>query len=283
MKPSELGHGIHLSIPEEVYHVAEPHVASNGGLKVLAKSPAHYMAWIACAGREETDALRLGRAVHCAMLEPARFAATYVVMPYLGDVKEGVRTGYRSNAAKARRAEWEAEHGGAPALGEDEVTVVRGMVESVLAHPKARLLLEGGQSEVTCRWRDPASGVEGKSRPDHHSPDIAVCADLKSTQDASESAFARAVGNFGYHLQCDWYVRGLAATADPATDFIFVAAEKEPPYAVALYQIDQDALAMAYETNSRRLDRLAKCLASNEWPGLPLGIATITLPPWIRE
>ena len=53
---------------------------SYSGMKELARSPAHYKAWLTDK-REETKALRIGKAVHCAFLQPDLWAKTYKAIP----------------------------------------------------------------------------------------------------------------------------------------------------------------------------------------------------------
>jgi len=257
---------LHLNVPEAYYHQPCLSLASSSSLKFLGHSPAHYRAWIDGNGREATDALRLGRAVHCAMLEPARFALEYAVMPDLSENGE-----YRTKAARDRKAEWIAARNGAPVLNEKDVYQVTGMVAAVLAHPDARAILEGGASEVTVRWKDAATGVECKARLDHAGD---VVADLKSCDDASERGFTRACESLGYHFQDDFYTRGLAALGIDAP-FRFVAVEKAPPFAIAVYEIDDEQRARAHVENSVRLMTLAECLRTGNWPGYPGGVKRI--------
>ena len=64
------------------YHASEGISAS--GLKLIGRSPLHYWAAYLDPKREprvETPALKLGTAIHTAVLEPMRFADEYVVVP----------------------------------------------------------------------------------------------------------------------------------------------------------------------------------------------------------
>jgi hypothetical protein len=270
----QLGHGLHYDVLEHVYHSSDISIASASGLKLLGddSSPLHFYEWATSGGKEETDALMFGRAYHAACLEPERFAREWVTLPNLGDPLEDGSYGtyYRTKAAKARRDEWVASHPNTPNLTEEQIAQVRAMVRAVQAHPEASTLLEDGASEVTIRWRDAASGVECKARVDHLSLDIGCAADLKSTEDASARGFTRACENFGYALQASFYLSGLAALGIDA-GFRFVPVEKSAPHGVAIYKISDTALAKAYEVNARRLDLLARCLESGEWPSYPPG------------
>lgn len=271
-----LPHGFHPNVSEAVYHAKRLDVASYSGLKIFGRSPLKYREWALGAGREDTDAFRLGRAVHCAMLEPARFERDYTIMP---DFRENGE--YRTKASRQRRDEWIAGRNGAPVLDEDTCAQVRGMVASVLAHPKARWLLEGGLSEVTLRWRDPETGVECRARIDHYNEELAVIADLKSCEDASADAFfGRDCPKLDYQLQDSFYERGAAALGR-TSEFAFVCCEKAYPYEVAVHQLGERTLGEAHYEISRRLERFAHCIATNNWPGLPVAITKRELP-WTK-
>ncbi len=274
--------GLHPNYPDDRYHLAELGVASVSALRWIGRSPLHYRTWVESAGREETDALRIGRAVHCLLLEPARFDFEYAIMPdNLGDPGTGH---FRTKEAKARRDAWIAARNGAPLLAEAEVRQVRGMCESVLRHPKARLLLEGGLSELTLKWKDARTGVACKGRIDHYVQDISVATDLKSCEDASAEGFGQSAQRYRYHQQAAFYLDGLAALEGPSVghEFAFVAVEKTPPYACAVHQFDEAAIRLGRETNARRLATLAKCLATNTWPGLPQEISRLSLS-WAKD
>jgi hypothetical protein len=281
--PSALSPGIYYDYPEALYHSAELGVASQTGLKILGRSPLHFKTWVEARGREETDSLRIGRAVHCLLLEPRRFKREYAIMPKdLGDPGTGH---FRTKEAKARRDAWLAERGGAPVLDESECRQVRGMCESVLAHPKARMLLEESLSEVTLRWTDAITGVKCKARLDSYSPELDAIVDLKSCEDAGEASFIRSVERYRYHHQNGFYVTALCTLEqrEEASSFAFIPVEKSPPYACAVYELDAAAVDLARETIAARLELLAECLAKNAWPGPSQEIRRLSLPPWAKD
>jgi hypothetical protein len=267
--------GLHPGIADSLYHTPCLELMSNSGLGRFRRSPAHYRAWALRQTTEpESTAFAFGKALHCAVLEPERFAHEFVTEPEWGDCR-------KTENKKARDA-WREAHAGVTLLSDTDATSLRGMIESVLAHPLARRCIERGASEVTLRWRD-ASGAECKGRIDYHVPEIAMAVDLKTTEDASPNAFRRSVASYGYHRQDAFYRRGLAAVNAGVEHFAFVAIEKTPPYAVAIYTIDPAAIAAAHEATTRLLERFAECLAWDDWPSLSHEIQTLQLPPWVTE
>jgi len=65
--------------------------------------------------------------------------------------------------------------------------------------------------------------------------------------------------------------------------FLFVAVEKTPPYLVAVYNLDQEAISRGRDENFAALLTYIRCSERNEWPGYPEQIANIGLPTWANK
>jgi hypothetical protein len=260
--------GVDYAMPADLYH-AIPAVGSSG-LKSFLRSPAHYRARLAQPA-EPTDAQALGTAVHLAVLEPERFEREVVAAP---------KFDRRTTAGKAAAAEFDAAHAGRLVLAADVHETACRVRDAVRSHPAAALLLAHGAPEVSLQWIDEASGVPCKSRLDWLAPDHSVV-DLKTARDASPLGFGRAIGQYGYAIQQAVYVAGVRAAlgAEPPM-FAFVAVETEPPFAVGVYVLDDDAVAAAEVRVAEALARFAQCRAADTWPAYGDLIQTITLPRW---
>ncbi len=266
------GGGIHANVPHAVYHERRVGLVSKSALDLIDRSPAHYKAWVDGAPDEETPALAFGSAFHCALLEPERFAQEYAVAPDFGDC--------RFKANKTARDTWEAEHAGVVMLSQDDNAAIVAMAEAVKRHPLAGRMFRDGQAELTIRWTDEETGLECKSRADYYVRKLAMVADVKSTLDGREDAFKKDVAKYRYHVQDALYRAGFAAAGEPVQHFVFIAVEKKPPHAVAVYALDQDAVAKGYVAARRNIATMAECVRANAWPGYPSGIQMLSLPPW---
>lgn len=267
--------GIYPDVPAEVYHRRELGVVNNGALKILSgQTPAHYRAWVDdTAEHAETPALSFGRAFHSLALEPSKFHREFALQPVFGDL--------RTKAAKESRDAWLADHPGVTPISADDWMRMQAMAKAVREHPIAGQFFIGGMPEATCVWTCPRTGLICKSRMDYWREDIWMIGDLKSTDDASPRAFARSVVNYGYHLQDAHYTEGPRVIfGNDAPKFLFVAVEKAPPYAVGVYMLDADAEARGHELRDRAMDTLDACLRTDEWPGLPPVVNTLSLPGW---
>lgn len=152
------------------------------------------------------------------------------------------------------------------------------MAHAVRRHALASAILSQGQPERSLYWTDEATGVTCRGRTDWLRDNAIV--DVKTTQDASPTGFAKACANYGYDQQADWYTTGVEAITGRRLPFLFIAVEKEPPHLVAVYQLDDDALDRGARRNRQALDLFAECESAGEWPGYSSDIEVLSLPRW---
>lgn len=266
---------IRYNLTASDYH-AHPAI-SKSQLDMIAKSPAHFKAHLdGEIERTETPAMRLGTALHCAVLEPERFELEYVAAPDFGDG--------RTKAAKEAKAAFEAEHAGKLVLSASEYASIVGMSASFSRAATSSILL--GRSlrrEASVFWTDDTTGIECRCRPDALGDDGAVIVDLKTTDDASPAAFAKSIAKYGYHRQAAFYIDGVEAATGKRPAFVFAVAEKTAPFACAFYSLDDASTEQGRRENRRNLLTLAACRASGDWPGYIDQIEMISLPAWAQE
>ena len=240
------------------YHASRS--LSTSGLDQFRKSPAHFRAWQdGDAKQESTPAMEFGTAAHMAVLEPELFIQKY--KPFSGDKR-----------TKEGKFIWQGiiESGYTP-LAEETWDSINSLAASVHAHPAAAQLLHRIEPETS--WFDNWNGIEVKARLDGIGNDDII--DLKTTQDASPSAFAKSVAQFRYHVQAAWYQRITCIRR-----FVFIAAEKEPPFGIACYELDQQAIDLGNEIIDAQLATFRECQALNSWPCYSSSTETLSLPAW---
>jgi hypothetical protein len=266
------------------YHSNTSHI-SKSGLDKIAKSPAHFHAYLSETrpAKEETPAMRLGSAIHCAILEPSEFPNRYAflddaqIVAEIGGGNPRVTTKY-----KAYKAAFELDNIGKTVLTAAEYQACQGMRASVLAHPTAAKLLNApGRAEQTYLFTEPLSGASVKIRPDWTAEldsDVYIV-DVKSTEDASPKEFARSAVNFNYPKQAALYVDGYElATGVKPEAFVLIAVEKVAPYNVALYFADDELLQLGREQYRANCQTYADCIASGVWPGYGDEVNNLKLP-----
>ena len=248
-------------MPSADYH-AHPAV-SKSLLDKVAKTPAHAFAYLYGKREKPTEAMEFGTALHTCALEPERYASEYGV--FEGDRR--TKAGKEAYEALLRNC--------TTIISADQHDAITAMVTSIRQHPVAGALLKDGIAEASVFWQHPPTGLTCKCRPDWWRQMDSTVVDLKTTDDASPEGFSRSVAKYRYHVQAAHYMVGTQAKR-----FMFIAIEKKPPYAVAVYELDADALTIGHQARDRDLERIASCLEFNLWPGYPAEIQTITLPKW---
>jgi exodeoxyribonuclease VIII len=241
-------------------------------LKHMSKTPAHYQEAIQNPPTQ-SPAMLIGSAFHALVLEPDSFDDFYAVAP------AGIDR--RTKAGKEAWAEFEASAAGKTILTADQDNTVRQMAAAVLRHPTAsRLLSMCGQRELSVTWTDEATGTPCKCRIDAYNKTNGLVIDLKTTDDASPTAFSRTCAKYAYHGQAAYYLDGLANAGAYSSKFIFIVVEKSPPFAVAVFLCDKDMLDTGRLRYQECLRLHAECSAADNWPGYPEEVQTITLPIW---
>ena len=241
--------GLYTDIPLLAYHAAPG--LSKSDLDLIARSPAHWK----YGERVTTPAMRLGAAVHAAVLEPDQWERRYV--------------------RAAGRNPPDADPDRTVLSAADWETCQR-LRDAVWNHPTCQDLLSEGRAEQSAWWLDPGTRLLCKCRPDWNRAGLLV--DLKTTTDASPTGFARAVERYRYHVQAAYALDGWPAAGGDAMDqFIFVVVEKTPPYAIGLYELSAARLDAARDLYRRDLATAAECLTRQHWPGYPTDIVTLSL------
>lgn len=260
MKP-----GIYSDITDEQYH-ASVGVSKSMLWTLHTKTPAH----LKYGERTESAAFDVGKAAHCAILEPDRFDESFAKGP-------ADRRGNKwTDALELSRGN------GQTLLTAAEYETVLRMRDAVIGDPTiAALVKPGAMVEHSAYWTSYEPIELCKCRPDLWRPEIGVMLDLKTTQDASTSAFAKSVASYGYHAQKAWYANGWeTAGGGKVNNFIFLAVEKTPPYAYALYELDRDAEKEGHVLMQRALHKYVACKVNNSWPGYPQPVQELSLPKW---
>lgn len=223
--------------------------------KALIKSAAHAK-WYIDHPTEPTPAMAMGTAVHAAILEPHR-QDVFVVRP------EGLDR--RTKEGKARYAELEAA--GLPIITQEDADAVQRIRDAVLAVPTVRDALEIGSKEVGHYWE--GRGVRCKGKADLVTPDVIF--DIKTCTDATPRGFLSSVYKYRYDIQARHYLDGF----DHCDDFIFVAVETAPPYAVGLYSLSGALMERANADLDVCARRYRHGMETGIWPGLETTVQTI--------
>lgn len=270
---SGLPPGVYYDEPEETYFKREPFVASNSVLKMIDSNvPAYYKAWLDDELEpKNTAAFEVGKALHMRVLEPIRFAATYIDLDRFGDM--------RSSKNRNERDIYIDNNPGIVAIKQVQLDAVQKMYESMMRRPMVEAILSLGKREVVLRWIDETTGLRCKSRVDYYEGEkFGLALDLKSVLSASHWEFGRSMYEYGYHTQHGFYSEGCRANGLNLRGFVFLLVEKTPPYLSALRKVDSAGEERGFEQIAARLAKLAAIRDSGRFDGYPDTIEEQCLP-----
>ncbi len=283
-------------LPFESYKLLK--AANSSGLKtLLERSPAH----VHGSEPKSSPSLAMGTPVHSAVLEPKTLATDYVVAPNVSR---------NTNAGKAELVAWMCEVVGVeppisnqkaegrrldeqiallqPILDDKGLTLITAqqheqaqvIAKAVHAHPVAGPLLWDVEAEVTLLANDPRTGQLVKVRADALKTSNDLILDLKTAENASFNAFARAAGRYQYHLQAALYRWVYSWVIGRTPGFIHIVVETAPPYGVMVYDLDGEAILHGEARARTALNRWAECERSGHWPSYTPEIVSLSLPKW---
>lgn len=266
--------GVYQGVPDGAYHKWQWAV-SQSTLKVVRHlTPAHARDELMNPS-DQTAAMSMGDALHLAALQPEEFVKRVVC---------GLGIDRRSNANKAKHAEFEMENAGKLILKHDDFVKLEGMAEAMQRHELASSMLAmKGHKELSIVWKDPETGLLCKARFDVFGRwrKMNVIADVKTIAfDMSDDDIERAMGKFGYDVQAAYYLWGASVLAEAAREFRFIFVSKKPPHHIRVIGPTPTALAEGEHKYRTALNTWAKCVKSDVYPGFPEKVTLLGLKPW---
>jgi hypothetical protein len=270
MKP-----GLYKGIENDAYH-SGPGISKSGLWTVYQKSPLHFKnPPVKKETPQSVIAKEIGSATHLAILEPAEFEAKVVRGP---DDRRG-------NKWKDRKAVCDIDKKLLLTSSDyDEILAIRDAVHAdeeisniILGNQKANVI------EASGYWIDEETGLLCRCRPDLFRTDHNILFDVKTTADARKREFMRSVFNFGYHAQEAFYSDGLFNIGKAVNGFLFLALEKERPYANRIYELPPSFVEEGRAIMRKALDTYAASLKANSWAGYGSGVEELEPERWMYK
>ena len=254
-----------MNVPEADYFSNPGY--SQSDMKQALESP-ELLYWMKHQGgraeRKPSPQVIEGTLAHACILEPDKFNARY----------KGCS---RRNTKAGKEEAKEAIESGRQPITQAQYEKALGMNIAVNDNLLCNSFFVDGLAEQSFFSEDDRTALWMKARLDWITENDTIV-DLKTVAagGASPANFAKQVANFSYHLQAAHYLEMSGMQR-----FIFVVVEREPPFQIGVYQLDDDAMAEGRYLRRKALDLIANCRVLNDWPGhTPLEPQTLSLPNW---
>lgn len=233
-------------------------------LKHIDVSGAHYLHNL--AHPTETDALRLGIAAHCLVLEPKRYEHEFAVWR---------RRAENGNSAPRRGQHWDAFVRDWPRrtiLTEDQETDALTMRGAFFSSREALNYLSFGQPEVTLQWFVGGRAMKGRVDWITTTGSGIALVGIKTAADIRLDGFSRAAARLLYHCQWAMYFDAYESiTGVRPVEVVEIVVEKTPPHDVVVYVIGDDTLKVGRTKYLELIAKLDQCERENQWPGVDGG------------
>lgn len=237
-------------------------------LFAMTKSPEHYH-FLLQNQQEDTQTLKIGRAIHAAVLEPEAFLNEWASSP---DVDKRTKEGKALYEAFLQKSK------GKEILSASDYSEAMDISQAIRNNKAAARLLRNCITEKPLFWVDEETGIYCKCKVDALKPGIMI--DLKTSADASTKAFTRDCFKFGYDVQAAHYLNAIETITGERPQWYFIVVEKSKPYAINILKADTGFLDYGIVRRRELLRKLSECRKTRKWAGY--GVNDLILPSYME-
>jgi hypothetical protein len=264
------GVGFYTDISNEDYHSGAG-VSKSGLWTIHNSTPAHFRFPPVKEETTQSKAIKdMGTATHLAILEPDEFE------------KRAFRGPEDRRGLKWKDAEEHCKKEGKLLLVESAFDKALKIRDAVHRNAWINAILTRGQgvNEASAYANDPVTGQVIRCRPDRYREDLNVIIDIKTTESAHPEKFARSVVNYGYHAQDAFYTDIMESLGKPVNAFVFIAFEKDSPYATAVYELPPAMVEEGRSIMRKALDTYHDCMTRDHWPAYDNDVVELSFKRW---
>ena len=225
---------------------------SASDIKNFLKSPATYYheKYLKVEKADERH-FSIGSGLHEMVLEPELFNTNYIIAPKFDK---------RTKEGKQNYEVFKNNANGKTILFEDEMEMIVKMAQNALKNHSFLELMQDSYRELSCYTNDCITGLKLKMRPDIISKRKSTITDIKSCLDSSPKKFKSDVYSYGYSLSAAYYMDFIKRE-----NYVFAAMEKQAPYQVSLYTLNDEMIEFGRQQYRIGLDLLKWSYDNNYW------------------
>lgn len=227
----------------------------------------------------DTDATRLGRLIHCLLLEPEEACKRFGAYPD-GD----------GRTAKIKDAKAAVEQAGLTPVKQGDYTEAQHAADAARANPAIRDLIDAADGyEVTATSKDPVFGaLKGRADIDAVST-LGKIIDIKTANDPNPDRWMVDAIKRGYHRQISFYCDLWAACAPGEKPGVVpygscIVIPTEAPYVGRCYvaEFPMEVQLLGRDENIALIRRIRAAESAGVYPGYP-GSVTVAVPAWYKQ
>lgn len=216
-----------------------------------------------------SPAMKLGTAIHSAILEPDKFLATYQKKP---------RVDARTKAGKEALAGLTGE-----LLDEHDYEACLTIAARLRDDPFYSKFIKNGLYE-TSWFAEHEYGIRLKSRLDVWLPELNLIVDIKTTDSADERSFRSDVIKYHYHAQAAYYSDLVErVTGKAPAGYVILAIETKEDRDMRAFWLDDPFIARGRADYKEWLSQWYICEQTGAWPGYESRLHTLKAPAWLGD
>ena len=244
---------------------------SNSALACLKQSPEVFRdRYILGKPQAQSDAFRIGSAVHCLVLEPHLFSERYAAAP---------RVDRRTTQGKADWEIFQSAVGDRELLTEDEHAEIVATAQAFGKYAGLTTLLGSAGRIIEEPIYFELFGEPFKCKPDCVIPSAKVIIDIKTTASVKPRKFAWSAIDYGYHRQAAIYMHACEEKYQAEFRFLFACVEKKYPFEVAVFEFDGRSITDGVDQVEKLVEEYQRRRQQNDWlPNHSKGIVSLQLP-----
>jgi exodeoxyribonuclease VIII len=258
---------------------------SNSSLSVLKRSPQEFHERFVSGKQkgEETDAMRLGSAVHMLALEPEKFDEEYVVLEGPINAKTGNPYGRDTKSF----SEWLEN----AKIDESRKIIIREDFDSSIKIAQAfhgheiiegLMSVDGKEFEKTLLLTyqyDDGTSERVKCKPDCIIPAESIIIDLKTSNDPRPEEFMWSALRYGYYRQAAIYLDACEVYYGKEFRFLFGVVNSKAPNECGVFELTPSDIQRGRDEYHELIEEYSRRLAGNNWRSdWQVGIHSLSLP-----
>ncbi len=267
--------------------------------------------------KKHTEAFDIGTAFHSAVLEPEKFKSEVVCLknsmfPNPNKVNQDGSVSMMDTNNREYNKNFREMNSGKLILNEAQYNSIISMREAVMQFPEAKGLLDlnnayvencfyarvifdrsGKFDRIEACGNDELPGkfdVLIKTRPDYVHKNRFYDLDLKSTQSVDPEVFAKDAAEYEYDIQAAMGLDIITCNLGEAYEtFLFLAVEKQSPYNVLLFDLNNQDIMDAKLVYLRRLNAIREARNDGNFKGYEIyaendfNMVTLSMPKWYKD
>lgn len=261
---------------QDAYHSDVSRI-SNSMLSLLKESPRKfYNRYELGQYSKPTPAMIYGSVAHCLTFEPQEVGNRFAIVPNVDG---------RTTEGKAEKKKFYDTLGDKEAVDSDVFRAAASASFAARSHLEFTWFAANASEAIIEKRIDfELEGTLCRCKPDFIHLERQVIWDLKTTENASPSDFARSVAVYGYHRQDAFYREAVRQKYGIDCRFLFLVVSKSDPWESAVYELDELDTRQGMQEILFLMSELQARKATNNWEQVwGSGVVPLSLPKWYKS